>query len=63
MPNVILEAQTLKKYVISTNCPTGPKEILMNGKLGTLFEVGDYKKLASIILDFDLNKKIQKKLI
>ncbi len=57
LPNVILEAQTLKKYVISTNCPTGPKEILMNGKIGSLFKVGDYKKLASIILEFNKNKK------
>ncbi len=24
-PNVILESQTLNKYVISTDCPTGPK--------------------------------------
>lgn len=57
LPNVILEAQALKKYVISTNCPTGPKEILMNGKLGGLFKVGDYKKLASMILSYSRNKK------
>ncbi len=57
LPNVILEAQTLKKYVISTNCPTGPKEILKNGKLGSLFNIGDYKKLALIILDYNKNKK------
>lgn len=57
LPNVLLEAQTLKKYVISSNCPTGPKEILMNGKLGSLFKVGDYKELASIILNFSKNKK------
>lgn len=63
LPNVILEAQTLKKYVISTNCPTGPKEILMNDKLGSLFKVGDYKKLASIILDFNKNKKKYQKSI
>ena len=57
LPNVILEAQTLKKYVISSNCPTGPKEILMNGKLGSLFNVGDYKKLASSIIDYSQKKK------
>lgn len=63
LPNVLLEAQTLKKYVISTNCPTGPNEILMKGKLGSLFKVGDYKKLASIILDFSKNNKKYKKSI
>ena len=57
LPNVILEAQTLKKYVISSDCPTGPKEILKKGKNGSLFKVGDYRKLASIILDFNKNKK------
>jgi glycosyltransferase involved in cell wall biosynthesis len=51
-----LEAQCLGKYIISTDCPTGPKEILMNGKLGDLVKVGDYKKLASKILLFDKNK-------
>lgn len=63
LPNVILEAQTLKKYVISSNCPTGPKEILRNGKNGSLFKVGDYKHLANIILDFDKNKKKYKQVI
>lgn len=56
LPNVILEAQTLKKYVISTNCPTGPKEILLNGKIGTLFKIGDYKKLAKLIINYHNNK-------
>ena len=57
MPNVILEAQTLKKYVISSDCPTGPKEILMNGKLGSLFKVGIHKKLATLIINYIQNKK------
>ena len=34
LPNVLLEAISLKKFVISSNCPTGPKEISKNGKLG-----------------------------
>ncbi len=45
LPNVLIEAQYLKKYIISTNCKTGPKEILLNGKLGTLVKVGDYLNL------------------
>ena len=43
LPNVLLEAQFFKKYIISSNCPTGPKEILLNGKAGDLFKMGDYK--------------------
>ena len=48
--------------MISSNCPTGPKEILFNGKNGSLFKVGDYKHLSSIILDFYKNKKKYKKI-
>ena len=46
LPNVLLEALTLKKFVISTNCPTGPKEILLNENGGLLFKIGDHKQLT-----------------
>ena len=49
MPNVLLEAQVLKTYIISSNCPTGPREILLKGKAGSLFKVGDYIKLSNLI--------------
>ena len=57
LPNVLLEAAYLKKPIISTNCPTGPREILLNGKMGKLIKVGDYKKLSEILIDFDKNSK------
>jgi len=57
LPNVLLEALVLKKIIISSKCHTGPKEILLNGKGGLLFQVGDYKKLASLIKYFNKNKK------
>ena len=57
LPNVLLEAQVLRKFVISSNCPTGPKEILKNGKLGNLFKVGDHKKLADLIINFYKSRK------
>ena len=56
LPNVLLEAAVLKKFIISTDCPTGPKEILLNGKGGYLFNVGDYKKLSKLILIFLKNR-------
>ena len=55
LPNVLLEAMALKKSIISTNCPTGPREILSNGKFGFLIQIGDYKKLAKIILNYKNN--------
>ena len=63
MPNILLEAQYLKKYIISTNCPTGPKEILLNGKAGDLITIGDFKKLSFLISSFYKRKKIINKKI
>ena len=56
LPNVLLEAQVLKTYIVSTNCPTGPKEILLNGKAGSLFKIGDDKGLSKLILNFSKNR-------
>lgn len=57
LPNVLLEAMTLKKFIISTNCPTGPREILKNGRFGFLFKIGDYKNLSNLILKYYYNQK------
>ena len=56
LPNILLEAQFLKKYIISTDCPTGPKEILLNGKAGDLIKVKDYKKLSLLINQYHNRK-------
>lgn len=54
-PNVLIEAQYLKKFIISSNCPTGPREILNNGKFGNLFNVKQYQKLAKLIIGYRNN--------
>jgi len=63
LPNVLLEAITLKKFVISSNCPTGPNEILNYGKGGLLFNIRDYESLAKKIIYYLNNKKILNKKI
>ena len=63
LPNVLLETQVLKKFIISSNCPTGPREILLDGKAGFLFNVGDYNKLSNLILSYSRNKKLLSKKI
>ena len=51
LPNVLLEAMTLKKIIISSNCQTGPKEILNNGKYGIMFKPGSVEDLERKILN------------
>ena len=63
LPNVLIEALSLKKLVISSNCPTGPKEILLNGKCGYLFKNNDHISLAKVILKAINQNKINKKKI
>ena len=63
LPNVLLEALVLNKFVISSDCPTGPKEILLNGKGGLLFKTGSYKDLTRKILYYSKNKNKCNKLL
>lgn len=57
LPNILLETTVLKIPILSSNCSTGPKEILDNGLGGNLFKIGDYKDLAKKIILFKNNKK------
>ena len=45
--NVIVEALSSVLPVVSTDCPSGPAEILENGRWGRLVPVGDASSLAS----------------
>lgn len=61
LPNVILEALACGCKVVSTNCRSGPKEILDHGKYGTLVSVDDVDALSQGIVDslkVDIDKKI-----
>ena len=46
LPTVIIEALAYGLEVISTDCPTGPRELLKNGRFGHLIEIGNIEQLA-----------------
>ena len=64
-PNVIVESLCYGVPVISSNCKSGPKEILMASHGPDIFSTGNYQELSQKILDHfknpsRLNKKCQK---
>lgn len=66
-PNVLIEALALGMQVVSTDCPSGPAEILENGRYGRLVPIGDVQSMADAIcetldnpLEFTPSEAIQK---
>jgi glycosyltransferase involved in cell wall biosynthesis len=47
--NVLVEAMAAGTPVVSTNCESGPAEILANGQYGKLVAVGDSEAMAAVI--------------
>lgn len=47
LPNVLVEAMMCGCTPVSTNCPTGPREVLQDGKYGYLVPVSDPISLAA----------------
>ncbi|MFB2834782.1 glycosyltransferase [Floridanema evergladense] len=51
LPTVLIEAIAVGTPVVSTDCKSGPAEILENGKYGKLVPVGDIPAMAEAIIN------------
>ncbi len=51
LPNALIEAVALGVPCVSTDCLSGPREILLDGRGGILVPVGDPQRLAAGILE------------
>lgn len=56
LPYVLLEALACKTPIISTDCKTGPKEILENGEYGLLVNTADSNDLANKMIQLAKDK-------
>ena len=57
---VLIESALCNSLIISSNCKNGPKEFLLNGNAGLLFESNKKNKLLEKLNEF---KRLEKKQI
>jgi len=50
LPTILIEALACGARVVSTDCPSGPSQILDGGRLGTLTPVGDDEAFARALM-------------
>jgi len=51
LPNALIQALAIGTPVVSTDCASGPREILDSGRYGILVPVGDVNRLAEAVIE------------
>jgi glycosyltransferase involved in cell wall biosynthesis len=51
LPLTLIETQVIGTPIVSSDCPSGPKEILLDGDAGYLFETGNVNDCADTLLE------------
>ncbi len=58
-PNVLVEALSTGTPSVAFDCPSGPRDITLNGELGLLIEDGNISKLANGIVEMYESEKLR----
>ena len=62
LPTTMIESLLLDKMIVATDCPTGPHEIINDGKAGLLTPVGDVEALAKAMHEALTDKALQQRI-
>lgn len=63
LPTVVIEALATGTKILATDCPSGPNEILVNGKYGELVALDASPENFADKIQVALNTKVQKELL
>lgn len=63
LPTAMIESLILGKLIVSTDCPTGPREILNDGKAGLLVPVADAAAMADALQRLLTDEELRQQLL
>lgn len=62
LPTVLIEALACGCHIVSVDCPSGPREILEDGKYGTLVQTNNAEALKNGII-YELHRKVDREFL